>query len=98
MPRKIPTWCPSCADDRLVLQWGRGSDASEDGSGSTSTGTAVQLQWGRGSDASEDTHLAVSGSRWFKELQWGRGSDASEDAIVEDAQSGAAPASMGPRQ
>ena len=87
--------------DRWVdigLQWGRGSDASEDAPRPGSTLPPMTLQWGRGSDASEDLlHVGILGWSHLV-LQWGRGSDASEDRERGILGVAGESASMGPRQ
>ena len=58
MPRKMKAamcWSSSAA----VLQWGRGSDASEDIRRLNISCWLVSLQWGRGSDASEDGDYVI---------------------------------------
>ena len=44
------------------LQWGRGSDASEDFTPWDAAARPAVLQWGRGSDASEDLHVSYKAS------------------------------------
>ncbi len=53
MPRKMPI-DPIKKAELDLLQWGRGSDASEDAARPAPCANNTALQWGRGSDASED--------------------------------------------
>ena len=82
MPRKIPAWLADTGG-YVMLQWGRGSDASEDSPVAGATAKpSCSLQWGRGSDASEDNPNPNPVYIYYIMLQWGRGSDASEDRVM----------------
>ena len=78
MPRKI---CSSeaCGYVGHRLQWGRGSDASEDSASVVST---VITSCFNGAEAvmPRKIRLPKKPTMWCRQLQWGRGSDASEDA------------------